>query len=80
MKTKMTDEEKARELINALSSLEGKQALLVDFQEDFIIVTVFEQFKQGKKVVSQKVDMSKLSKTTNDELSYAVLHALELVF
>ena len=74
MKTKMTDEEKARELIDMLSSLEGKQALLVDFQEDGVKVIVFEQ---GKKLISQKVDMSKLSETTHDELSNAVLHAFE---
>ncbi len=65
------DEMKARKIIDTIDALREEAGVdtFINLDEDFVEVTI-EKF--GKKLASEKIDTSKISEMTNDELSYAV--------
>ena len=67
----MTDEEKAREIIDMLESLKGASGVdsSFSFEEDDLEVEI-QQY--GKKLLHHKINMNNLREMTLDEVSYAV--------
>ena len=71
MEVNEMDEMKARKIIDTIDALREEAGVdtFINLDEDFVEVTI-EKF--GKKLASEKIDTSKISEMTNDELSYAV--------
>lgn len=69
----MTDEEKAREVINKLLALEGKPGVDTFFtlEEDDLEVKIEEY---GKTLLRHKINLNNLREMTLDEVSYVVLN------
>lgn len=67
----MSDEEKAREIIDMLESLKGASGVdtSFSFEEDDLEVEI-QQY--GKKLLHHKINMNNLREMTLDEVSYAV--------
>lgn len=70
----MSDEQKAREIIDMMLSLKGADGVdrFFSFEEDDLDVEIR---RYGKKLLHHKINMDNLREQTLDEVSYVVLNS-----